>query len=351
MDAAALLLAVAAAVTLPFSLLLAPLLGLAYAGGAADRYGHSARTRGLGVATLACLWGVQLYQWLIPADAPPPDRWFVLVVAVQSILFHAFFLSALRAPEQRATRGEWLLGLAVPPLALGLPPQWALPLVFVSGCGWSLLLLRQLRVLRARSAWHGLERGMVAGFAAAALLAALFGVAVPWLGWTRFHQGYGFLLGSGFAAVLYLLLRFPELPGRLSEAARASYAQSTLQHVDRAALLARLKHLLEIERVYEQEDLSLAKLAALLALNSHQLSELVNRDCGMGFSQLLRQHRVAAAQRMLIDEPRASVLSIGLSVGFNSQSNFYAAFKESTGMNPGEYRRRQLGANSAQTPE
>jgi AraC-like DNA-binding protein len=51
---------------------------------------------------------------------------------------------------------------------------------------------------------------------------------------------------------------------------------------------------------------------------------------------------VAAAKRMLIDEPRASVLSVGLSVGFGSQSTFYAAFKDESGLVPSEFRRRNV---------
>ena len=38
---------------------------------------------------------------------------------------------------------------------------------------------------------------------------------------------------------------------------------------------------------------------------------------------------------MLCAEPSASVLSVGLSVGFSSQSNFYEAFREIEGMTPG----------------
>jgi AraC-like DNA-binding protein len=55
----------------------------------------------------------------------------------------------------------------------------------------------------------------------------------------------------------------------------------------------------------------------------------------------VRRYRIEAAKKMLIDEPRASVLSVGLSVGFTSQSNFYVAFKEFTGFVPGQFRKQQ----------
>src|SRR5690606_40645634 len=87
--------------------------------------------------------------------------------------------------------------------------------------------------------------------------------------------------------------------------------------------------------LYRDENLSLSRLAELVGLNAHQLSELINTHFQLGFSRLLRQHRVAAARRMLVAEPRASVLSVGLSVGFGSQSTFYVAFKDEDGMAPG----------------
>ncbi|MEM7366395.1 MAG: helix-turn-helix domain-containing protein, partial [Pseudomonadota bacterium] len=39
------------------------------------------------------------------------------------------------------------------------------------------------------------------------------------------------------------------------------------------------------------------------------------------------------------DHPSQSVLSVSLEVGFRSQSTFYAAFREVTGLSPGDYRK------------
>jgi AraC-like DNA-binding protein len=80
-------------------------------------------------------------------------------------------------------------------------------------------------------------------------------------------------------------------------------------------------------------------LAERLGLSTHQLSELLNARLGKSFSRYLREHRVAAAKAMLCDEPTASVLSVGLNVGFTSQSNFYEAFREIEGMTPGQFRK------------
>jgi len=76
-----------------------------------------------------------------------------------------------------------------------------------------------------------------------------------------------------------------------------------------------------------------------MELTPHQLSELVNRQFGVNFSRYIREQRVNAAKAILESEPKSSVLSIGLEAGFGTQSNFYAAFKEITGMSPGAYRK------------
>ena len=68
-------------------------------------------------------------------------------------------------------------------------------------------------------------------------------------------------------------------------------------------------------------------------------TRVVNVHLGKSFSRYLREVRVAAAGRMLCAEPSVSVLSVGLSVGFSAQSNFYEAFREIEGMTPGQYRK------------
>ncbi len=48
---------------------------------------------------------------------------------------------------------------------------------------------------------------------------------------------------------------------------------------------------------------------------------------------------IRAAQTLLTTEPDSSILAISMEIGFKSQSNFYAAFKEITGLAPGDYRK------------
>jgi AraC-like DNA-binding protein len=156
---------------------------------------------------------------------------------------------------------------------------------------------------------------------------------------TDFIVGYSILIGLAFFAVTLTLLRFPTITADVSEAVQAAYTESTLKSIDKAAVLAKLDVLMKQDKLYTLENLNLELLAEQLALSQHQLSELINTEFKQGFSRYIRQHRVDEAKRLLLAEPNASVLSIGLSVGFNSQSNFYAAFRDIVGMPPAQYRK------------
>jgi len=138
--------------------------------------------------------------------------------------------------------------------------------------------------------------------------------------------------------VVGVLLSFPSLLSDIAEAAKASYATSTLTGIDVELKKAELRRLMEDERLYQQEDLSLTSLAEVVNLNGHQLSELINSEFSMSFSKFVRKYRVEEAKVLLKAEPDASILSISMQVGFRSQSNFYAAFKEVTGKSPSYYR-------------
>jgi AraC-like DNA-binding protein len=227
-----------------------------------------------------------------------------------------------------------LLAAAVVPLNI------AIPVAMIGGTCAAAHLGQLVFNLRAQRRWFALEFRVLVLFALMAVLIAGASFAAPILDWRTFAITYAMLISSSFGLVLYLLLRFPDITSKAEEVVANTYAVSTLSSIDCEKVLAEIKRLFEIEKIYEDETLSLSRLAELTQLSTHQLSELINTQFDLGFSRLVRRYRVDAAKRMLIEEPRASVLSVGLSVGFTSQSNFYVAFKEVTGMVPGQFRKQ-----------
>jgi len=220
--------------------------------------------------------------------------------------------------------------------------QWMLPLVFIIGSGYLLWLARSVFLLRKQRQRFKLELLALAVFFSIAICVIALGFIWPLLSDTRFIIAYSILIGLAFFAAILTLLSFPSITLDIAEAAQAVYAESTLKNIDREKIISQLNQLMEHENIFFLENLSLSMLAEQLQLNSHQLSELINTEFQQGFSQYIRQYRINAAKKLLREEPESSVLSIGLSVGFSSQSNFYTAFREIVGMPPGQYRKQLL---------
>ena len=235
----------------------------------------------------------------------------------------------------------WQLLHALPLFfCLFFPIHWMLPLVFLIGSGYLVWLARSVFLLRKQRQRFKLELLALAVFFLIAISVILIGFIWPLISNSTFITGYSILIGLAFFATLLTLLRFPSIAADIAEAAQATYTESTLKNIDRKEKIAHLTQLMEQEKLYVQDNLTLAMLAEQLQLNSHQLSELINTEFQQGFSKFIRQYRVEAAKKLLIDEPKSSVLSIGLSVGFSTQSNFYIAFRNIVGMAPGQYRKQ-----------
>lgn len=262
---------------------------------------------------------------------------YLLLLFLSAPAFFLFSREMLQLDTRLHPHLLWhLLPVAVGPWLQG---EIAVPLAFLLGAGYALWLVKAAWRLRDQRRYFHLELGSFIGFAVIALAILVVGLAAPWLGERGYILAYANLSALVLFAALLLLLRFPDLGQKAADAVAASYAASTLKNADCEILVAKLQRLLGEEKIYRDENLSLAAVAEQLELSAHQTSELINTRFGCGFSRLVRQYRVEEAKRQLRDEPRASVLSIGLAVGFSSQSNFYTAFRELTGETPGQFRK------------
>ena len=111
------------------------------------------------------------------------------------------------------------------------------------------------------------------------------------------------------------------------------------------ALAEALQRLMNEERAYRTEDLSIAGLAARLGTPEYRLRRLINQRLGhRNFNAFVNGFRLAEARTALADPARRSlpVLSIALEAGFQSIGPFNRAFKAATGLTPTEYRREKL---------
>lgn len=313
----------------------------------AGNYPGQLQSRLAGSVLLLVLAALQLahYAYLQHASDVIHQPFYRVLLFAVAPLFYLYSRTLLQV--QSVTQPLQFIHLLPSLLATWIPYPVALPLAFILGAGYLFWLARLVYALRAQRSYFRQELGLLAVVFVIALLVAGAGLSLSWLGETWFFRWYAIAIGGAFFLVSLVLSKTPQLAEQVSAAVSDTYAVSTLNQVDCAAALEKLQRLLQEEHVYQRANLDLAGLAQQLDLSAHQLSELINSRLGKNFPRLLREYRVEAAKKMLLAEPHASVLSVGLSVGFASQSGFYEAFRELSGMTPAKY--RQLHATT--TPQ
>jgi AraC-like DNA-binding protein len=109
------------------------------------------------------------------------------------------------------------------------------------------------------------------------------------------------------------------------------------------ALAERLTAHMESNRIWRDEKLSIAGLAAQLGEQEYRLRRLINGQLGhRNFAAFLNGYRLAEVKSALADPSQRDVpiLTIALDAGFGSLGPFNRAFREAEGMTPSEYRAR-----------
>jgi AraC-like DNA-binding protein len=138
----------------------------------------------------------------------------------------------------------------------------------------------------------------------------------------------------------------PSDPARMAsrEMQRNKYAKSGLNCEQLLDYKDRLEQIMQSQQAYLRPDLTLPKLAATVNCSINHLSQVINSGFGMSFFDYLNQYRIDYAKVLLsrCDSQSKAILNIAFTVGFNSNSAFYAAFKKCVGQTPAQYRRSRM---------
>ena len=109
-----------------------------------------------------------------------------------------------------------------------------------------------------------------------------------------------------------------------------------------ANLSEKLTYLLQTEKVYLNEELSLTELSDRMAISNKKLSELLNQHLNTTFYNLINDYRINEVKRRLNagDAEKFTVASIAFDSGFQSKASFYRIFKQKEGISPSDYRKK-----------
>jgi AraC-like DNA-binding protein len=117
------------------------------------------------------------------------------------------------------------------------------------------------------------------------------------------------------------------------------YKKSGLTKSFSEELKDQLLNLLEIEKVYKQNDLNLNGLAEILGTNRHNTSQIINEHFEMSFFELINKFRIDEAVRMIHDEKfrGLNIIEIAYEVGYNNKVTFNKSFKKAHSVTPSQY--------------
>ena len=116
------------------------------------------------------------------------------------------------------------------------------------------------------------------------------------------------------------------------------YEKSALTVEQLTVVAEKIRKALEHDLLYRDSQLSLRTLAKKINVLPNYASQALNTEIEETFFDYVNRLRVEDAMTRL-KTSKETVLAISTSVGFNSRSSFYSAFKKLSGITPTEYRK------------
>lgn len=101
-----------------------------------------------------------------------------------------------------------------------------------------------------------------------------------------------------------------------------------------------LQTLMQTEKLYLHETLSLRTLASRLQMDPNLVSYVLNNNLGKSFYDFVNEYRIEDVKRKMADPAygHLKIVEIAYECGFNSKATFNRVFKKLTGKSPTEYK-------------
>ena len=107
------------------------------------------------------------------------------------------------------------------------------------------------------------------------------------------------------------------------------------------ALLQSVCELMESEKMFLDKNLRISDVATILKTNTSYLSDSINKEKGLSFSQFVNSYRVDHAIQLMRQHPGEKLSNVALASGFANETSFFRSFKAITGMAPREWIKKQ----------
>lgn len=125
-----------------------------------------------------------------------------------------------------------------------------------------------------------------------------------------------------------------------SESQKFKYSKSSLSNEVKDEILEKIKDVMENEKLYKDNLISLSMLSKKVCETSNHVSQVINECLNQNFYDFLAKYRIDEAKNILKskDYQNLTIEQVAYEVGYNSKSAFNAAFKKICGKSPSEFR-------------
>ncbi len=122
---------------------------------------------------------------------------------------------------------------------------------------------------------------------------------------------------------------------------RASHESNLAYGMLRRAELnpERIALIFEEEKIYTNQDLRLSNISNKIGANERIISKVIKDEYNKNFNEYLNYYRVNEVIRRLntSESTNYTIMALANESGFKSNSAFYKAFKQQTGLTPKTY--------------
>jgi AraC-like DNA-binding protein len=132
-----------------------------------------------------------------------------------------------------------------------------------------------------------------------------------------------------------------KVPPSNTSSNEGKYRKSALSPEMMERILTHLEQLMDSDKPYLKNNLTLPELSEMLAVSPNYLSQVINEKLQMNFFDYINSYRIEVAKQLLIKPlPYThTILDIAMESAFNSKSAFYSSFKKQTGLTPVQYKK------------
>lgn len=123
------------------------------------------------------------------------------------------------------------------------------------------------------------------------------------------------------------------------------YVKSNLPSEKAEFILKKLDCLIENNKEYLDPDISIDKLAEMLNVSRHHLSEVLNTYKKKNYYDYINYYRVREAKKLLTGTDK-NIIDIAMETGYKTKQTFNSVFKKNTKLTPSEFRKRHKNSNN-----